>query len=576
MATIEQYAFLDCANLTTLSIPNGVKCFKDNSFRNCNNLQKVIVSDIAAWCAIPFDYSSSNPLSYARHLYSDEDTEITDLVIPTSVNTIGDYTFYGCDGLATVTLPDNLTSLGRYAFGNDVKFYVNQGTLSQLACWNANRIPHQIGTEERLNMSGIHSLSTQTTSTITLRNIYGEYANEYCINDGAWLPLDEDTIRLTGLRPEMSNKFQLRVSKDTISYTSTTTVYTNQIKPSIQATRTASSISAIGRYQRGDANVISQTLTVNGTTIEGNTMLLTGLDPSRDYQAEYAIVVGYGNGETYTYKDTPTIKTHNLTLTTSAPKVISAGNVIVAAESNLNDEETNVGFEWRREDWPDNITSNTGGAYLYEGTMEGYIRNLYTGAFWKFRPYYLSNSGTYYYGDWMGVDPTNTSYFEPTVHTYARINIEGNTALVRGYALRGTDNVTVQGFMYWRQVSEAKERENGEHRAPAVPKDAVTVEASGQVMEAQLTGLDYETTYCYVAFVKTSEGETFYGEEQTFSTGGDPTGIGEIAAEPNDAPERIKRGIYTLQGQKVADDASSLKTLPRGIYLVNGKKLWVK
>ncbi len=84
--------------------------------------------------------------------------------------------------------------------------------------------------------------------------------------------------------------------------------------------------------------------------------------------------------------------------------------------------------------------------------------------------------------------------FEPTVHTYARINIEGNTALVRGYALRGTDNVTVQGFMYWRQVNEAKERGDGQHRAPAIPKDAMTVEASGRVMEAQLTGLDTSAT----------------------------------------------------------------------------------
>lgn len=26
----------------------------------------------------------------------------------------------------------------------------------------------------------------------------------------------------------------------------------------------------------------------------------------------------------------------------------------------------------------------------------------------------------------MGLDPTNTSYFEPTVHTYAKIEVEGN------------------------------------------------------------------------------------------------------------------------------------------------------
>ena len=41
----------------------------------------------------------------------------------------------------------------------------------------------------------------------------------------------------------------------------------------------------------------------------------------------------------------------------------------------MGDEETNVGFEWRREDWTEIVPSNTGGAYLYDGVIEGYIRN---------------------------------------------------------------------------------------------------------------------------------------------------------------------------------------------------------
>ena len=414
--------------------------------------------------------------------------------------------------------------------------YVNKGTLSQLVCWNKNRIPYQTGTEELLQKPYVDYSSTQTTSTIMWRNIYSEYTNEYCINDGVWLPLDGDTIQMTGLRPEISNNIQLRATKasgDTISYTTTATVYTQLINPSVQATCTASSISALGRYTVGDANVVSERITFT-VDVEGNTLLKTGLDPNCQYQVSYSVVVQSDDGNLYSYMGTKVVTTSPLTFTTLQPKVISVGNVIVAAESNLDDEETNVGFEWRRTDWTDDFASNTGNAYLYEGTMEGYIRNLYTGAFWKYRPYYLSNSGTYYYGDWVGIDPTNTSYFEPTVHTYARINIEGNTALVRGYALRGTDNVTVQGFMYWRQVNGAKERGDGQHRAPAIPKDAMTVEASGRVMEAQLTGLDYKTTYCYTAFVKTSEGETFYGETQQFTTeakagiAGDVNGDGRI------------------------------------------------
>ena len=37
--------------------------------------------------------------------------------------------------------------------------------------------------------------------------------------------------------------------------------------------------------------------------------------------------------------------------------------------------------------------------------------------------------------------------------------------------------------------------------------------------EVKLTGLDYDATYHYTAFITTSTGETFYGEEQMFSIG---------------------------------------------------------
>ena len=229
-----------------------------------------------------------------------------------------------------------------------------------------------------------------------------------------------------------------------------------------------------------------------------------------------------------------TVKTDSLILNPQQPKVISVGNVIVDAKTNLDDEETNVGFEWRRTDWTDEFASNTGKAYLYDGEMEGYIRNLYAEKLWKFRPYYLSKSGNYHYGEWLGLDPTNTSYFEPTVHTYDKITVDGNTALIKGYALRGTDGITVQGFKYWPIDSEAKARGAVQLQEEDIPEDAMTVTAKGQVMTASLKNLRYSTEYCYVAFVETSENETFYGEMQTFTTGraaGDLDGDGQITVD---------------------------------------------
>ena len=109
-------AFEYCSGLTSVTIPNSVTSIGSWAFYNCSNLKKVIVSDIAAWCGISFGNDYSNPLYYAHNLYSDENTKITDLIIPNSVTSIGDYAFCDCSGLTSVTIPNSVTSIGNSAF----------------------------------------------------------------------------------------------------------------------------------------------------------------------------------------------------------------------------------------------------------------------------------------------------------------------------------------------------------------------------------------------------------------------------------------------------------------------------
>jgi hypothetical protein len=87
-----------------------------NIFSGCSGLKKVIVKDIAAWCGIEFYDNHSNPLYHARHIYSDENTEITNLTIPNSVTSIGNYAFYECSGLTSITIGNSVTSIGWRAF----------------------------------------------------------------------------------------------------------------------------------------------------------------------------------------------------------------------------------------------------------------------------------------------------------------------------------------------------------------------------------------------------------------------------------------------------------------------------
>ena len=113
VTSIGDGAFWGCSGLTSVTIPNSVTSIGEIAFSGCSGLQKVIVPDIAAWCGISF---GDNPLYYANHIYSDENTEIKDLVIPNSVTSIGRGAFRYCSDLTSVTIPNSVTSIGGGAF----------------------------------------------------------------------------------------------------------------------------------------------------------------------------------------------------------------------------------------------------------------------------------------------------------------------------------------------------------------------------------------------------------------------------------------------------------------------------
>jgi len=116
VTSIGKQAFDSCSGLTSVTIGNSVTSIGERAFDSCSGLKKVIAPDIAAWCGINFGNAIANPLYYVHHLYSDDNTEITELVIPDGVTSIGSGAFSGCSGLTSVTIPNSVTSIGSDAF----------------------------------------------------------------------------------------------------------------------------------------------------------------------------------------------------------------------------------------------------------------------------------------------------------------------------------------------------------------------------------------------------------------------------------------------------------------------------
>ena len=92
---IGDYAFYKCSGLTSLTLPSSVTSIGEFAFMYCSGLTSLTIpSGVTSIGMSAFEYCSS----------------LTSLTLPSSVNEIGIYAFHGCSGLTSLTLPSSVTS----------------------------------------------------------------------------------------------------------------------------------------------------------------------------------------------------------------------------------------------------------------------------------------------------------------------------------------------------------------------------------------------------------------------------------------------------------------------------------
>lgn len=569
---IEQYAFENCKNINRLVITSGIKETKYGAFNDAHINKLVITTThprsfyeyyLLRDNTIETIYAPASDLSIIKNLKSSTLIPLDAIYVASDI-TIGSRSIVfklvkneelsGLDELPVNTYP--CVKIGNKEIEADENGrYVHAGlapdreftyTISAKDSQGENVGSAYSFTKKTASLFKSFTLNSGQTyvasSNIRLnvdpemeqpdecRFVYG-----YSYTKSCDLKYSDEvqSIKFTGFWPSTTVTLNYQELKDgKVTYSKEYNIMTKDMGLSAEfgkITPTSYTMTGSRNKTYHDAEVVDEGWTLDRKTItqHGSTLHVTGCEPESYVNAGYAVMVKNGSEtKLYYYSPNNSKQLPALTLETVAEAKATSNTVaLICATTNIDDEEANTGFEWRRYDAPDLVPSSKANCPVVDGIMTGALRNLSASTYYKFRPFYKAESGKTWYGEWSAFGTADAYvYFDPTVRTYAVVCHDENSATVSGFIIAGSDDIKEQGFEYWKRDDAYATAKH----ATATTDDNThqTVVATGQRMSAVLQNLEPNTTYIVRAYVTTEHGTT-YGEEQIFSTPYS-TAIGEV------------------------------------------------
>lgn len=157
VTTISEAAFYSCTALTTIPLPSGLTVIDSSAFYNCRALTSINIPETVTEIGDhAFGLSALTSFSIPESItalmpHVLEATKITSINIPATVTSIGDFAFYECSQLQTVTIGGDNVSFSEMAFGScDALTTVNIPAVSnwthfQFTDYQANPLSNNSG-----------------------------------------------------------------------------------------------------------------------------------------------------------------------------------------------------------------------------------------------------------------------------------------------------------------------------------------------------------------------------------------------------------------------------------------------